>query len=208
MSAAQRRTGRLWLPIIGMAIVVLVSNVAVQYPFTPWGLEDYLTWGAFTYPVAFLITDLTNRRHGAATARRLVIVGFVLAVIVSIAAASPRIALASGAAFLVGQLLDVSVFNRLRRLAWWRAPLLGSLAGSAIDTALFFSIAFAGDLSGTATYGVGDAQLALPVWVGWATCDFLVKMAMALLMLVPYGALVRALSAEVDADTAKRPVRS
>ena len=181
----------LWLPVMAMTLVVLASNIAVQYPFTPWGLQDYLTWGAFTYPVAFLVTDLTNRRYGVAAARRLVASGFILAVAASVVAATPRIALASGTAFLVGQLLDVSVFNRLRRLAWWRAPLVASLVGSAIDTALFFSIAFAGDMPDVAAYGIGAATLTLPVWVGWAACDFLVKVAMALLMLLPYGALLR-----------------
>ncbi|CAH1656127.1 putative queuosine precursor transporter [Hyphomicrobiales bacterium] len=181
---------QLWLPVAAMAAVVVLSNVAVQYPFTPFGLADYLTWGAFTYPVSFLITDLTNRRYGPKLARRLVIVGFIIAVIASIAAASPRIAIASGTAFLVGQLLDISVFNNLRRLAWWRAPLIGSLVGSAIDTALFFTLAFAGDITDVATYGFAGFAVTAPVWVAWAVSDFVVKVAMALLMLLPYGALL------------------
>ena len=134
---------QLALPVLAMTIVVVASNVLVQFPFEPFGLGDYLTWGAFTYPVAFLVTDLTNRRYGAAMARKLVAVGFVIAVALSIGLATPRIALASGTAFLVGQLLDITVFNRLRRQAWWRAPLMGSVIGSVLDTALFFSLAFA-----------------------------------------------------------------
>lgn len=193
------RTRRLWAPVTAMALVVLASNIAVQHPFTPWGLEDYLTWGAFTYPVAFLVTDLTNRRYGAATARRLVIVGFVLALAASVVAASARIAFASGTAFLVGQLLDIGVFNRLRRLAWWKAPLTGSLLGSALDTALFFTLAFAGDVTDLVTYGGGPLAATVPVWIGWAICDFIVKVAMALAMLVPYGALMGLVRPAVEA---------
>lgn len=180
---------RLALPIAAMTLVVVASNILVQYPFAPFGLADYLTWGAFTYPVSFLVTDLTNRRYGAPTARKLVASGFVVAVILSIALATPRIALASGTAFLVGQLLDVGVFNRLRRQAWWHAPLVGSLAGSAVDTALFFSIAFAGDPDMSGTVQFAGVQ-AMPLWVSLAICDFLVKVALALVALVPYGALL------------------
>lgn len=190
---------RLWAPVIAMALVVLASNVAVQYPFTTWGLEDYLTWGALTYPVAFLVTDLTNRRYGASAARLLVVAGFVVALAASVVAATPRIAFASGTAFLVGQLLDIGVFNRLRRLAWWKAPLTGSLVGSALDTALFFTLAFAGDVTDLATYGAGALTATVPVWIGWAVCDFLVKVAMALAMLVPYGALLGIVRPVVEA---------
>jgi uncharacterized PurR-regulated membrane protein YhhQ (DUF165 family) len=181
---------RLWLPVAAMALIVLLSNVAVQYPFTPFGLGDYLTWGAFTYPVSFLVTDLTNRRFGASLARRLVVVGFLVAVVASIVVATPRIAIASGAAFLVGQLLDITVFNRLRRLAWWRAPLLGSLFGSALDTALFFSLAFAGAITDVGTYGIAGFAVTAPVWMAWGVSDFIVKVMMALVMLLPYGALL------------------
>lgn len=176
------------LPVAAMTLVVLASNVLVQYPFEPLGLGDYLTWGAFTYPVSFLVTDLTNRRYGPTVARILVAVGFVLAVILSIELATPRIALASGTAYLVGQLLDISVFNRLRRDVWWHAPLAGSLVGSALDTALFFSIAFAGlaDMAAPVTL----AGWTLPLWVSLAICDFGVKVAIALLALAPYGALL------------------
>ena len=177
-------------PVAAMTAIVVASNVLVQHPFPYFGLADYLTWGAFTYPVSFLVTDLTNRRHGVGMARKLVAVGFVVAVALSVLLATPRIAVASGTAFLVGQLLDVTVFDRLRRHSWWQAPLIGSVVGSALDTALFFSIAFAGDaeMSGAVPFaGLGS----VPLWVSLALCDFAVKMLIALLALIPYGALLR-----------------
>lgn len=191
---------RLILPALAMTFVVVASNILVQYPFEPLGLGDYLTWGAFTYPVAFLVTDLTNRRYGAGMARRLVAVGFVIAVALSIWLATPRIALASGTAFLVGQLLDITVFNRFRRQSWWRAPLIGSVFGSVIDTALFFSLAFAGDVEKSGP--VDFVGLSLPLWQSLAICDFLVKMLLALLALVPYGALLRAIRPLEQAEKA------
>jgi len=196
----QRPLTRLILPALAMTFVVVASNILVQYPFEPLGLGDYLTWGAFTYPVAFLVTDLTNRRYGAGMARRLVAVGFVIAVALSIWLATPRIALASGTAFLVGQLLDITVFNRLRRQSWWRAPLIGSVFGSVIDTALFFSLAFAGDVEMSGP--VDFMGLSLPLWQSLAICDFLVKMLLALLALVPYGALLRAIRPLEQAEKA------
>ena len=156
---------RLWLPILAMTLAVVASNILVQYP-----INDWLTWGAFTYPAAFLVTDLTNRRYGTASARRVVYAGFAIAVVMSLWFADPRIALASGAAFLVAQLMDVTVFDRLRRRPWWQAPLISSSLASAFDTVLFFTIAFAGT--------------GLP-WISWAAGDWGVKMAMALAMLVP-----------------------
>jgi uncharacterized PurR-regulated membrane protein YhhQ (DUF165 family) len=179
---------RLVVPVLAMALVVVASNILVQYPFEPFGLGDYLTWGAFTYPVAFLVTDLTNRLYGVGTARRLVVVGFVIAVVLSIALATPRIALASGTAFLVGQLLDITVFNRLRRQTWWRAPLVGSVIGSALDTALFFSLAFAGDADMSGPVDLFGTTL--PLWQSLALFDFAVKMLVALVALLPYGALM------------------
>lgn len=174
--------------VLAMAAVVALSNFAVQYPIQQFGLADYLTWGALTYPLVFLVTDLTNRRFGSAETRKVVYVGFAVAVVLSIWLASPRIAFASGAAFLFGQLLDITVFSWLRRQAWWHAPLAGSLIGSALDTALFFSLAFAGDpmMSDPVTYGT----LTVPLWMGLAFFDFCVKVAMALILLVPYGALM------------------
>ncbi len=158
-------------PVAAMIAVVVISNVLVQYP-----LNDWLTWGALTYPLAFFITDLTNRAHGPVAARRIARWGFVFAVAISAGLSTPRIALASGAAFLAAQLLDVAVFNRLRQKSWWQAPLASSVLGSAIDTTLFFSVAFAGS--------------GLP-WASWAAGDFAVKIGMAILMLAPYGGIVR-----------------
>ena len=167
---ARPQLSLLVLGVIAMAIIVTASNFLVQFP-----INDWLTWGALTYPVAFLVTDLTNRSLGPAAARRVIYVGFVLAVLLSILLATPRIALASGSAFLAAQLLDVFVFNRLRRRVWWQAPLASSTLGSALDTALFFSLAFA----------------FTPVpWVTLAIGDFWVKLAMAGLMLVPFRALM------------------
>jgi uncharacterized PurR-regulated membrane protein YhhQ (DUF165 family) len=190
MNAANLRV--LVLPILAMAGVVVLSNFAVQHPITAFGLQDYLTWGALTYPVAFLVNDLTNRRFGPLLTRRVIYVGFAVAVVLSVALATPRIALASGAAFLFGQLLDILVFSRLRRGTWWRAPLAGSVMGSALDTAIFFSLAFAGDaaMSGPVDYTPFGMAVTAPLWVGLAFFDFMVKITMALLMLVPYGALM------------------
>lgn len=177
------------LPVAAMTLIVVASNVLVQYPFELFGLPIHLTWGALIYPISFLVTDLTNRRYGVDTARRLVFVGFAIAVVLSIALATPRIALASGMAFLIGQLLDVGVFNALRRQSWWRAPLLASIVGSIIDTALFFSLAFAGDASMSALVPVmGVAQA--PLWVSLAAWDAVVKIVIAFAALLPYGALL------------------
>lgn len=179
---------RLIVPVVAMALVVVASNILVQYPFELFGLGDYLTWGAFTYPVAFLVTDLTNRRHGPRVARQLVVVGFALAVVLSIWLATPRIAMASGTAFLVGQLLDITLFNRLRRQAWWRAPFVSTVIGSVLDTALFFSLAFAGDpdMSGLVNLFGTDVMF----WQSLVVFDFTVKMLIALIALLPYGALM------------------
>lgn len=189
--------------VAAMAAVVAASNVLVQYPFAHFGLGELLTWGAFTYPVAFLVTDLANRRFGPAAARRVVFVGFLIAVALSVVLATPRIAIASGTAFLAAQLLDVAIFDRLRRQAWWHAPLISSLVGSVLDTVLFFSIAFATPFSFLDTaLGRDDGSLAFPVaflgtevplFVSLAVGDFCVKVAIALVMLAPYGALLTVL---------------
>ena len=129
---AQTASGRatlLLLPIAAMAFLVALSNVLVQYPLQFWGLDHLLTWAAFSYPITFFVTDLTNRRFGAKGARIVVYVGFALAVALSVWLATPRIALASGSAFLVAQLLDVSVFDKLRQGRWWKAPLVSSVLG-------------------------------------------------------------------------------
>ena len=166
---------RLTPSVLAMVATVVASNILVQYPFTPFGLGDLLTWGAFTYPFAFLVTDLTNRWFGPVKTRRVVYVGFAIAVVLSIWLSEPRIALASGTAFLCAQLLDVTLFNRLRAGSWWRAPLVSSSIGSAVDTAIFFSIAFAGT--------------GLP-WTTWALGDFSVKMLVAMASLLPYASLM------------------
>ena len=132
----------LLLPIFAMCAVVAASNVLVQYPFSHFGLGEILTWGAFTYPVAFLVNDLTNRRLGPAAARKVVVSGFVIAVVLSAWLATPRIAAASGSAFLFAQMLDISVFDKLRRQSWWKAPFLSTVMGSVLDTLIFFSLAF------------------------------------------------------------------
>ena len=191
--------------VLAMAAVVAISNYLVQFPlqatFGGINLADILTIGAFTYPIAFLITDLTNRRFGPAKARLVVAFGFTLAVILSIWLATPRIAIASGTAFLIAQLLDVSIFNSLRNSAWWRAPLVSSLFGSAIDTLLFFGLAFA-PLFGVLDFGGKDGSLGFPVaflgignevplWISLAAGDFIVKILVGLAMLVPYGFIAR-----------------
>jgi uncharacterized PurR-regulated membrane protein YhhQ (DUF165 family) len=189
--------------VLLMTAGVDASNVLVQYPLSGElfgiALGDLLTYGAFTYPVAFLVTDLTNRQFGPSVARRVVAAGFLVAVLFSFAASTPRIAIASGSAFLAGQLLDISVFNRLRRQAWWRAPLIASLIGSVLDTMIFFSFAFAPFLS---VFGPNDdfAIASAPVlgiftaeaprWISWAIGDFSVKLLVGLVMLLPYGALM------------------
>lgn len=162
----------LWLPMAAMVAVVVGSNFAVQVP-----INDWLTWGAFTYPLSFLVTDLSNRAFGAARARRVVLVGFAVGVALSVAFAGWRIGAASGTAFLAAQLLDVHVFDRLRQGTWWRAPLVSSVLASVLDTAVFFSLAFAGT--------------GLP-WVTWGIGDLAVKLAMALACLAPYRALMAA----------------
>ena len=191
------------LSLGAMAAVVLASNYLVQFPVHgsvgAIALADLLTYGAFTYPLAFLVTDLTNRSLGPKAARRVVIVGFALAVLLSVVLASPRIAIASGCAFLVAQLLDIAIFNKLRSGAWWRAPAVSSLAGSAIDTVLFFSLAFAASfavLGPNDPFAIENAALLgalapeAPRWMSWAIGDFTVKLLVAALALVPYRLLI------------------
>ena len=162
-------------PILAMAAVIVLSNVLVQHPINAW-----LTWGAFSYPLVFLVTDLTNRTMGPAAARRVAWIGFALAVAVSLALAPWRIALASGSAFILAQVLDIALFNRLRRLSWWKAPLLGSLEASVVDTAVFFYLAFAGSEMD---------------WTLLAAGDLAVKGAMAVVLLAPYRLLLPRLQA-------------
>lgn len=192
--------------MLAMAAVVLSSNVLVQFR-----LGDWLTWGALSYPVAFLVTDLTNRFRGAAAARRVVLAGFVIGVLCSLAAAglgrtTLRITLASGAAYLTAQMIDVAVFDRLRRRAWWMAPFVSTLVGSIVDTALFFSIAFAAALPADANTGWSNELVPLlglgragPLWVSLGVADWLAKMTLAMLALVPYrGFVLKILSGRVE----------
>lgn len=193
---------RFLVAVAAMVAVIAASNILVQFPVnvTLGGVHigDILTWGAFTYPVAFLVTDLSNRAFGPAKARLVVIAGFAVAVLLSIWLATPRIAIASGTAFLVAQLLDVSIFHRLRNSAWWHAPMFSSLVSSALDTVIFFSLAMAPVFAGIDTlFGMEDSSLAFPapllgigpeveLWQSLALGDFLVKLAMTILMLAPY----------------------
>jgi uncharacterized PurR-regulated membrane protein YhhQ (DUF165 family) len=182
-----------WRPMLAMVVLIVASNWLVQFPIeagSVFGWPLLITWAAFTYPATFLVTDLTNRRHGPLVARRVIYLGFAIGVALSAVFATPRIALASGLAFLVAQLLDVTVFNWLRRQSWWRAPLFASLLGSGIDTAIFFSLAFAGT--------------AVP-WDRLATSDLAVKLLYAVFALIPYRvymALVRPVWAEPPAARA------
>lgn len=200
------RPGTILPFVAGMAAIVAASNYLVQFPFDHLGLKDILTWGAFTYPVAFLVNDLTNRRFGPQAARGVVIAGFAVAVVLSAWLATPRIAIASSVAFLAAQLLDIAVFDRLRGQAWWRAPFISTMIGSVLDTVLFFSLAFAGLFAGLdAMFGYEDGSLAFPVpffgseaplWVSLALGDFCVKVLVGLAMLAPYGALLSVLRPE------------
>jgi uncharacterized integral membrane protein (TIGR00697 family) len=206
------KSARLLPGILAMAAVVLASNILVQFLFGQW-----LTWGAFTYPFAFLVTDLTNRIHGPAAARRVVMAGFVVGVAASVLGTqiegefgplvSWRIALGSGTAFLVAQMVDVQIFDRLRRARWWRAPLVSTLVGATLDTAIFFTIAFSAGLSVIApAVDVGWANEALPVlgvgpvaplWQSLALADWAVKLALALVALVPFRMIVSRLTEKV-----------
>ncbi len=191
--------------ILAMAAIVVASNVLVQYLFGNW-----LTWGAFTYPLAFLVTDVMNRVYGAQAARRVVLAGFIVGVICSLIgtqvmlqgdgytypAVTLRIAIGSGLAFLTAQMLDVGVFAALRQGTWWKAPLVSTLVGSTVDTALFFSIAFSASLSfiepgndvtwaGEILPILGGGPLA-PLWVSLAIADWAVKLTLALIALAPF----------------------
>jgi len=165
-----------------MGIVVLASNYLVQFPINYYGLEEILTYGAFSYPVAFLITDLANRSYGKVVARKIVYIGFIIGIVFTLFFStnfadliSIRIAIGSGTAFLVAQLLDVKIFDQLREKRWFVAPLTSSLIGSTIDTFLFFSISF---------YATG-----IP-WVTLSLGDLAVKVLVALLMLIPFRLLL------------------
>ena len=166
-----------------MGFVVLASNYLVQFPIKYYGLQDLLTYGAFSYPVAFLITDLANRSFGKLVARKIVYIGFIIGILFTLIFStnfadliSIRIAIGSGTAFIVAQLLDVQIFDLLRRKKWFVAPLGSSLIGSTVDTFLFFSISF---------YGTG-----VP-WITLSIGDLTVKILVALLMLIPFRLLLK-----------------
>lgn len=204
---------RILLPgILAMAAIVVASNILVQYP-----LGAFLTWGALTYPFAFLVTDLTNRLQGPSAARRVVLAGFATGIACSfvgtqiIGEFGPlvtwRVALGSGLAFLCAQLLDIAIFNRLRQGNWWKAPLVSTLASSTLDTAIFFTVAFSAaltflepgnDLSWAAAasplLGLGPEA---PFWVSLALGDWLVKLALALVALLPFRWAVARIAAKV-----------
>jgi len=195
--------------VIAMAIIVVASNILVQFLL----LDGLLTWGAFTYPFAFLVTDIMNRVYGAAAARRVILAGFGVGIVCSLvgsqimlegdgysyAAVAFRVAIASATAFLAAQLLDVAVFNRFRDGSWWRAPLVSTVISSAVDTVIFFSIAFSAGLAGVFSAAAND-EVAwawdaapflttgpdAPLWVSLAVADWGVKLAIAILALVPF----------------------
>ena len=202
-----------YLPgILAMATIVVASNILVQFLFGQW-----LTWGAFTYPLAFLVTDIMNRVYGPSAARRVVFIGFLVGVACSLIGTqimgefgplvTLRIAVGSGIAFLTAQLLDVAIFDRLRAAKWWQAPVFSSIIGSSVDTFLFFSIAFSAQLAFLEP--VNDVSWAnevlpllgmgpeAPLWVSLAVADWGVKMALALIALIPFRIVTRRLLAQV-----------
>ena len=166
-----------------MGVVVLSSNYLVQFPINYYGLSEILTYGAFSYPVAFLITDLANRFYGKFIARKIVYIGFFIGIIFTLLFStdfadliSIRIAIGSGVAFITSQLLDIQIFDRLRKKEWFIAPLTSSFIGSTVDTFLFFSISF---------YGTG-----VP-WITLSLGDLAVKLFVSLLMLIPFKFLLK-----------------
>ncbi len=186
---------------LAMAIIVVASNILVQFPIGNW-----LTWGAFTYPLSFLVSELVNRFHGVAAARKVVLAGFAVGLICSFVGTqivgefgplvTLRVALGSGLAFLVGQMLDVNLFNRLRQAAWWRAPLISGLLGSSMDTAIFFTIAFSAmfiwiEPGNDVSWATGPVPLLglgplVPLWVSLAMADWCVKVLVDLCALMPF----------------------
>jgi len=197
--------------VLAMALIVVASNILVQFLI----LDGLLTWGAFTYPLAFLVTDIMNRVYGTQEARRVIFVGFLVGIVCSLIgsqimldgggysypAVALRVAVGSLTAFLVAQLLDVAVFNRLRDGSWWKAPLVSTLVSSTIDTALFFTIAFSSliSLGSAADDEVSWALEAVPfmtlgpeapLWVSLAVADLGVKLAIALIALIPFRIIV------------------
>lgn len=198
--------------ILAMAAIVLASNILVQHP-----LGAFLTWGALTYPFAFLVNDVTNRLQGPRAARTVVLAGFAVGLICSVIGTringefgplvTLRVAIGSGTAFLVAQLLDVTIFDRLRRAEWWRAPLISTLFGSSIDTAIFFTIAFSGTLAflEPGNIPVWAAEIGpllgvgppVPYWISLATADLCVKLALSVFFLLPFRLIVARMTTKV-----------
>jgi queuosine precursor transporter len=203
---------RLLPAILAMAAIVVASNILVQFLAGPW-----LTWGAFTYPFAFLVTDLTNRIFGPAEARRVVFFGFCVGLLCSLVGTqltgdfgplvTLRVAIGSAAGFLVAQLVDVAVFDRLRSGVWWKAPLVSTLVGASLDTAIFFTIAFSAALTflepaNDTSWATGPVALLgigpeAPLWVSLAVADWGVKLLLAIVALLPFRVLVDKLGARV-----------
>lgn len=202
---------RQYLPgIFAMAAVVVASNILVQHLLGQW-----LTWGALTYPVAFLVTDVMNRVHGPRAARHVVFAGFLVGIACSLIGSqihgefgplvTLRVAIGSGSAFLAAQLMDISVFDRLRKGRWWRAPLASTLVGSSLDTVIFFTISFAAafnamepgniPLWAQETLPLLGAGPQTPLWVSLAVADWMVKLSLAVLALVPFRLIVQRLMA-------------
>lgn len=198
--------------VLAMTAIVVASNILVQYP-----LGAFLTWGALTYPFAFLVTDLTNRLQGPTAARRVVLAGFAAGIVCSFIGTrimgefgplvTFRIALGSGLAFLCAQLLDIAVFNRLRQGNWWKAPLVSTLMSSTLDTAIFFTTAFSAlfiflEPANDVSWATAPAPLLglgpeAPFWVSLAVGDWLVKLLLALVALLPFRLAVAKLGAKV-----------
>lgn len=203
--------GRLFPYITAMVVIVVASNILVQTQVQYFGLQDVLTWGALTYPIAFLVNDLTNRHLGNAAARKVVIIGFVIAVLLSIYFATPRIAIASGSAFLVAHLIDIGIFDKFRESSWWKAPFISTVIGSAVDTVIFFSMAFAPVFAGIDTaFGMDDGSLgfpaaifgiAMPLWASLLIGDFIVKVCVGLVALIPYGGFLKFSQARANQAT-------
>ncbi|WP_455480662.1 VUT family protein [Bartonella sp. B12(2025)] len=211
--SAQQKRKYIVFSSFAMCLAVTTSNILVQYPIDWFGLNELLTYGAFTYPIAFLINDLTNRFYGPAAARCVVYAGFFAGFFVSWILVTPRLAIASSSAFLFGQILDIAVFSPLRRKAWWKAPLAAALVSSALDTVVFFALAFsssfafidqmAGYVNNSLTESTVFFGLEVPVWLSLAFGDFSVKIIMSLCMLIPYGTILRNLKLPLYQSSSK-----
>ncbi len=198
--------------ILAMAVIVVASNILVQHP-----MGAYLTYGALTYPLSFLVNDITNRLSGVRAARTVVLAGFVAGLICSVIGTqiyndfgplvTLRVALGSATAFLVGQLLDVTIFDRLRRAEWWRAPLISTLMGSTIDSVIFFTIAFAASLTflepwNDVSWAAAPGPLLglgpqVPFWISLALADWCVKFGIALFGLLPFRLIIARMTTRV-----------